>query len=104
MELFEKKPTKKKKNIKKQKPALLIERKEKEKEDSKIINGMDEEPKTDKGLCNICYMMPKNSVFNHGKIGHIYCCYPCAKRIKKQSDKCPYCNVKFKFITKVITA
>jgi len=54
-------------------------------------------------LCNICLIMPKNAVFNHGKIGHIYCCYPCAKRLKKKSDKCPICNLKVKFITKMIS-
>lgn len=102
MELFEKKPTKKKKNNKKQKQMFLIEKKETE--GSNNINRMIEVPETDKNLCNICFMMPRNSVFNHGKIGHIYCCYPCAKKIKGKTDKCPYCNVKFKFITKVITA
>jgi len=54
-------------------------------------------------LCNICLIMPKNGVFNHGKIGHIYCCYPCAKQLRRKSDKCPICNLKVRFITKLIT-
>lgn len=53
-------------------------------------------------ICNICLKMPKNGVFNHGKIGHIYCCYSCAKKIWKKSNKCPLCNVKIKFVTKMI--
>lgn len=53
-------------------------------------------------LCNICFKMPKNGIFNHGKIGHIYCCYPCAKKLKKKSNRCPICNVKITFITKMI--
>jgi len=54
-------------------------------------------------LCNICFIMPKNAVFNHGKIGHIYCCYPCAKLLRRKSDKCPICNLTVKFITKMIS-
>jgi len=53
-------------------------------------------------ICNICYIMPKNGVFNHGKIGHIYCCYSCAKKLWRKSNKCPLCNVKIKFVTKMI--
>ncbi|XP_022175656.1 E3 ubiquitin-protein ligase Mdm2-like isoform X2 [Myzus persicae] len=53
-------------------------------------------------ICNICYIMPKNGVFNHGKIGHIYCCYPCAKKLWRKSKNCPLCNVKIKFVTKMI--
>lgn len=57
---------------------------------------------TDK-LCNICFIMPKNGVFNHGKIGHIFCCYPCAKKIREKSNRCPVCKVKIQFVTKMIT-
>lgn len=53
-------------------------------------------------LCNICLKMPKNGIFNHGKIGHIYCCYPCAKKYKQKSNRCPICKVKIRFITKMI--
>ncbi|KAL4127250.1 hypothetical protein QTP88_011429 [Uroleucon formosanum] len=53
-------------------------------------------------ICNICFLMPKNGVFNHGKIGHIYCCYSCAKKLWRKSNKCPLCNVKIKFVTKMI--
>lgn len=53
-------------------------------------------------ICNICFTLPKNGVFNHGKTGHIYCCYPCAKKVWKTTNKCPICNVKVKFVTKMI--
>lgn len=53
-------------------------------------------------ICNICFLLPKNGVFNHGKTGHIYCCYPCAKKVWKQTNKCPICNVRVKFVTKMI--
>lgn len=54
-----------------------------------------------KNVCNICFAMPKNGSFNHGKIGHIYSCYPCAKKIWKKSNRCPACNLKVKSITKI---
>jgi len=53
-------------------------------------------------VCNVCLMMPQNGVFNHGKIGHIYCCYTCAKKLWKTSKKCPICHVRVQFITKMI--
>lgn len=53
-------------------------------------------------ICNICFTLPKNGVFNHGKIGHIYCCYPCAKTLWKKTKKCPICHVRVKFVTKMI--
>lgn len=56
-----------------------------------------------KDLCSICLIMPKNGIFNHGKIGHIYSCYQCAKNIKRISNRCPICNVKVQYVTKMIT-
>lgn len=53
-------------------------------------------------ICNICYILPKNGVFNHGKTGHIYCCYPCAKKVWKKNNRCPICNSKVKYVTKMI--
>jgi len=53
-------------------------------------------------LCNICLTMPKNGAFNHGNISHIYCCYKCAKKVQKQSNKCPICNLKLTFVSKII--
>lgn len=57
-----------------------------------------------KNLCNICLVMPKNGIFNHGKVGHIFSCYQCAKHIWRTSNRCPVCNVKVQFVTKMITA
>jgi len=53
-------------------------------------------------ICSICYIMPKNGAFNHGKIAHIYCCYSCAKKLFRKSNKCPLCNLTVKFVTKII--
>lgn len=66
------------------------------------INSIPEMDVNIDNICNICYMRPKNGVFNHGKIGHIYCCYSCAKKLWQKSNKCPLCNVKIKFVTKMI--
>lgn len=52
-------------------------------------------------MCNICSKLPKNGVFNHGKIGHIFSCYPCTKNIWKKSNKCPICNTRVQYITKL---
>lgn len=55
-------------------------------------------------VCNICFKMPKNGIINHGKIAHIYCCYLCAKKLRRNSNRCPICKVKITFITKMIVA
>ncbi|KAL4085518.1 hypothetical protein QTP88_027029 [Uroleucon formosanum] len=55
-------------------------------------------------MCNICYLMPKNGVFNHQKISHVYSCYGCAKKIWRNSNRCPVCNIKIKSVTKIIVA
>ncbi|XP_025192309.1 protein Mdm4-like [Melanaphis sacchari] len=67
-----------------------------------VVNNITPMNENINNICNICYVMPKNGVFNHGKIGHIYCCYSCAKKLWKKSNKCPLCNVKIKFVTKMI--
>lgn len=54
-------------------------------------------------LCNACLIRPKNGIFNHGKIAHIYCCYLCAKKIWHQTNRCPVCNRKIRYVTKMIT-
>lgn len=50
--------------------------------------------------CNICFLKPKNGIFNHGKTSHIYCCYTCAKHVWSKSGKCPICNLKIRYVTK----
>lgn len=68
------------------------------------VSGLNSFPdiNNDYDICHICFLNPKNGIFNHKKIAHNYCCYLCAKRLKKISNKCPMCNLKFKFITKLI--
>lgn len=51
--------------------------------------------------CNYCFNDLKNGIINHGKIGHIVDCYYCAKRQWKISNKCPICNTRIKFVTKM---
>lgn len=53
-------------------------------------------------ICNICFINVKNSIFNHGKTGHVYACYYCAKAIWKKSGKCPICQLKIRYVTKMI--
>lgn len=52
-------------------------------------------------LCNVCLLRPKNGVFNHNKTAHVYCCYLCAKQIWIKLRKCPICNLKIKYVTKL---
>lgn len=54
-------------------------------------------------ICNVCFMKPKNGIFNHGSTGHVYCCYACSKTIWAKSGKCPICNIKIKYVTKAIS-
>lgn len=58
--------------------------------------------KRTKNLCNICLIMPKNGIFHHGKISHVYCCYSCANKMHRNSNKCPICKVKLKYVTKMM--
>lgn len=52
-------------------------------------------------LCSVCLLKPKNGIFNHGKSAHVYCCYNCAKQIWNRSGKCPICNLKVRYVTKL---
>ncbi|CAH1724698.1 unnamed protein product [Aphis gossypii] len=54
--------------------------------------------------CNVCFLKPKNGIFNHGKTAHVYCCYTCAKHIWSRSGKCPICNLKIRYVTKAVRA
>lgn len=55
-------------------------------------------------LCNICLVNNKDGLINHGRVGHNFACYACLKKIKYTSNRCPICNVKISYITKLITA
>lgn len=114
MEFFEKKPNLKRKRTKhtgeKNVPSKCSQESssstfsEKKNFNSKDIETSKAEvDENSNDLCNICLSKPKNGVFNHGKIGHVYCCYTCAKLLWKKSNKCPLCNAKIKFVTKMIT-
>lgn len=52
--------------------------------------------------CNICFLKPKNGVFNHNKTGHVYCCYSCSKRIWNTYGKCPICKTKIRNVTRIL--
>lgn len=82
--------------------SSLISSQEEENRNSNDVTNMIEKNKNSKNLCNICLKMPKNGIFNHNKIGHIYCCYSCAKQVWKKKGTCPVCNLKIKFVTKLI--
>lgn len=83
---------------------LIVRFSQKETSGSEHIknNFIEETHKKSEDLCNICFMMPRNGVFNHGKISHIYCCYLCAKKVQRKFNKCPICNLKLKFVTKIV--
>lgn len=61
-----------------------------------------EEFENSKNLCKICFIKPKNGLFNHGKTSHVYCCYTCAKHIWTKTNKCPICNQRVKYVTKSV--
>ena len=44
------------------------------------------------GLCNLCQNQPNDAIFVHGAISHQFCCYKCAKRLKKKGKSCPICR------------
>jgi len=52
-------------------------------------------------LCSVCLLKPKNGLFNHGHTSHLYCCYTCSKQIWVKSGKCPICNSKVRYVTKL---
>lgn len=54
--------------------------------------------------CITCMQRPKNSVFVHGSVGHICCCYKCAKKVWSSSGKCPVCNRKTNCVVKAFVA
>lgn len=108
MEFFGSKPRPKTKNVKRlnnvskpKKEYNILENSQKS-SPSNSQPGVSTRIENSNDICNICYIMPKNGVFNHGKIGHIYCCYSCAKKLWRKSNKCPLCNVRIKFVTKMI--
>ncbi|XP_071450655.1 E3 ubiquitin-protein ligase Mdm2-like isoform X2 [Hetaerina americana] len=54
--------------------------------------------------CITCMEQSKNTVFVHGKSGHLCCCYKCAKRIWSQSGKCPVCSRRCNRVIKIFFA
>lgn len=82
--------------------SSLILSQEENKNLKDLETSMAEKNKTLNNSCNICLQNPKNGIFNHNKIGHIFSCYKCAKKIWKKKGKCPVCKLKIKFVTKLI--
>lgn len=54
-------------------------------------------------LCILCNVKPRNSVFVHGRIGHMCSCYKCAMRTWAINKRCPLCNCKVRNVLKVFT-
>nr|XP_039260989.1 E3 ubiquitin-protein ligase Mdm2-like isoform X2 [Styela clava] len=52
------------------------------------------------GLCNICHNNPNDATIVHGNLGHQYCCYRCAKKLKKRGKTCPVCRQPIAFVVK----
>ena len=44
------------------------------------------------GICNTCWSNPNNGVITHNSTSHQFCCYQCAKRLKKKGKPCPVCR------------
>jgi hypothetical protein len=55
-------------------------------------------------ICGLCCHRPKDTALVHGRLAHMYSCYPCAKRIFKQNRTCPVCRRKIEKVTKIIDA
>ncbi|KAG8223439.1 hypothetical protein J437_LFUL008523 [Ladona fulva] len=54
--------------------------------------------------CITCMERPKNAVFVHRTIGHLCCCYQCARKVWSNSGKCPVCNRKANCFVKTFVA
>ncbi|XP_009861372.2 E3 ubiquitin-protein ligase Mdm2 isoform X2 [Ciona intestinalis] len=50
------------------------------------------EPSSFPGLCNICRNNPNDATMVHGNNGHQFCCFRCAKRLKRKGKSCPVCR------------
>ena len=44
------------------------------------------------GLCNICRSNRNDGVIIHNRTAHQFCCYRCARRLKKKGKPCPVCR------------
>lgn len=68
-----------------------------------IANSVKEIERVDaKELCVICITEPKSGVFVHGRIAHICCCYPCAKKVWAKAKRCPVCNCKISNVLRAV--
>jgi E3 ubiquitin-protein ligase Mdm2 len=56
----------------------------------------------DTDMCIMCMVKPKNGIFVHRKIGHIYCCYKCALKTWVEGGRCPVCNCKVNSVLKAV--
>lgn len=56
-----------------------------------------------KEICIMCNVKPKNSVFLHGRIAHMCCCYKCAMKTWKTVKRCPICKRKVSNVVRVFT-
>jgi hypothetical protein len=52
--------------------------------------------------CNICFQAPKDTAFVHGRLAHLFCCYPCAKRLFKMRRPCPLCRRTVEKIARIL--
>ena len=55
-------------------------------------------------LCLLCCHRTRNASLVHGRMGHLVCCYPCAKKLWKKQADCPVCRRKVEKIIKIIPA
>ncbi|KAI5697745.1 hypothetical protein M8J75_015059 [Diaphorina citri] len=53
-------------------------------------------------LCIMCDKAPKNGAFVHMYEVHVCCCYPCARKVWKQTKKCPTCTLPASKVLKMI--
>jgi hypothetical protein len=65
--------------------------------------GIDGNIAKDDNECIICYDNPKNTMFIHGLNAHQICCFNCATKISKTSNKCPLCQQTITQIIRVYT-
>lgn len=81
-------------------------------EDKKVVEAPQKSPEADrvkgplpelKEDCIMCNVKPKNSVFLHGRIAHMCCCYGCAMRTWKSLKRCPICQRKVSNVVRVFT-
>lgn len=77
--------------------SLAAEESEADDDDDQLAEGS-AEPR-----CTVCHSARANATFVHGQSGHTVCCFRCAKRVHRESGKCPICRERIDLVLRNYT-